>query len=112
MNTPRSFGFLAIVFTVVYTVVYVIAVGQNYALFTYHPVPGTISMGVVKPHDGPAMYWYGWIATGAIGALAACLIACLVPERLAKHVSSGWSWVVPVGVLLVFAYLLRNYFLG
>jgi hypothetical protein len=111
MSTPRSFGFLAIVFAVVYAVVYVIAVSQNYALFTYHPVPGTISMGVVKSYDGPAMYWYGWMATGAIGAFGACLIACLVPEHLAKRVSSAWSWVVPIGAIFLFAFLLRNYFL-
>ena len=111
MKTPRSFGLLAIVFSAAYAVVYVVAVAQNYALFTYHPVPGTITMGVMKPYDGPAMYWYGWIATGALGALAACLIACVVPATLGKRVSSVWSWVVPLGVLLVFAYLLRNYFL-
>lgn len=111
MNVPRSFGFLAIVFAVVYAVAYVIAVWQNYALFTYHPVPGTIAMGVVKPFDGPAMYWYGWIATAALAALAACLVACIVPERVAKRVSTGWAWAVPIVVLCFFAYLLRGYFL-
>jgi hypothetical protein len=111
VNPPRSCGFLAIVFAVVYAVVYVIAVWQNFALFTYHPVPGTLTMGVVKPYDGPAMYWYGWMATAAIAALAACALASLLPERLTQRVWSGWSWAVPVGVLLFFAYLLRGYFL-
>jgi hypothetical protein len=109
--TPRSPGFVSVVFTVVYAVAYVIAVWQNYALFTYHPLPGTIAMGVEKPHDGPAMYWYGWMATAAIAALGACVIAWLVPEHLARRVWSGWSWAVPTGVLLCFAYLLRGYFL-
>ena len=111
MTPPRSFGFLATVFAVVYAVAYVIAVWKNYALFTYHPVPGTLAMGVEKPHDGPAMYWYGWMATAAIAALGACLTASLVPERLARRVWSGWSWACPVGVLFFFAYLLRGYFL-
>ena len=111
MTPRRSFGFLAIVFTVVCAVAYAIAVWKNYALFTYHPVPGTIVMGVEKSHDGPAMYWYGWMSTAAIAALGACLIACLVPERLANRLSSGWAWVVPLGVLFFFAYLLRGYFL-
>jgi len=111
MTPPRPFAFLAIVFTVVYTVAYAVAVSQNYALFTYHPVPGTIGMGVEKVQDGPAMYWYGWMATAAIAAFGACLVACVVPERLAKRVGSGWSWIVPLGVLLFFAYLLRGYFL-
>jgi hypothetical protein len=111
MSPPRSIGFICIVFTVVYAVAYVIAVWHNYALFTYHPVPGTIAMGVEKPHDGPAMYWYGWMATAAIAAMGACLIASLVPERFAKTVWPGWSWAAPIGVLLCFAYLLRGYFL-
>lgn len=111
MNPPRSWGFLATVFAVVYAVVYVIAVWKNYALFTYHPVPGTITPGVVKPYDGPAMYWYGWITTGALAALGACLIASIVPDSVARRVGSAWSWAVPIGVLLFFAYLLRGYFL-
>ena len=111
MNIPRTCAFLAIVFTVVFSIAYVIAVWKNYALFTYHPVPSTITPGVVKPYDGPAMYWYGWMATAAVAALAACLIAYVVPERVSNRVSSGWSWIVPLGVLLFFAYLLRGYFL-
>ena len=111
MTPPRPFAFLAIVFAVVYAAAYVIAVWKNYALFTYHPVPGTLGLGVEKPQDGPAMYWYGWIATAGIAALGACLIACLVAKRMAERLWSGWSWVVPLGVLFFFAYLLRNYFL-
>jgi hypothetical protein len=111
MNPPRSFGFVAVVFTVVYVLAYVIAVGNNYALFTYHPLPGTLAMGVEKPYDGPAMYWYGWMATAAIAALGASLIACLLPQRTANRVWSGWAWVAALGVLLTFAYLLRGYFL-
>ena len=111
MKAPRTGGFLAIVFTAVFAVAYVIAVWQNYALFTYHPVPGTLAMGVEKSHDGPAMYWFGWMATAAIAGLSACLVASVVPERMAKGVGSGWSWAVPLGVLLFFAYLLRGYFL-
>jgi hypothetical protein len=109
--TPARVGLIAIVFTVVFAVAYGIAVSQNYALFTYHPVLGTIAFGVEKPRDGPAMYWYGWMTTAAIAALAACLIASVLPERLVRHVWSGWSWAAPVAVLCFFAWLLRGYFL-
>ncbi len=111
MNRPRSAAFLAIVFTAVYAFAYVIAVWQNYALFTYHPATGALALGVEKPHDGPAMYWFGWMATAGLAAAGACLIACLVPERYARRVGSGCSWTVPLGVLFFFAYLLRGYFL-
>jgi ABC-type uncharacterized transport system permease subunit len=57
------------------------------------------------------MYWYGWITTSTIVASVAGLIACYLPERLTRRLWSGWSWVVPLGVLAVFCYLLRDYFL-
>ena len=111
MKPPRSFPLLAVLFAVVYTIAYVIAVWKNYALFTYHPVINEIRAGVQKPIDGPAMYWFGWMATAGIAAAGACLVACLVPERLSSRLWSGWSWIIPLGVLLIFAWLLRNYFL-
>ena len=46
---------LAMVFAMTYAVVYVAAAWNNYALFTYHPVPGAIAWGVEKLRDGPAM---------------------------------------------------------
>jgi hypothetical protein len=99
------------VFVVAYTVAYLLAVWNNYALFTYHPVLGEVVWGVEKPREGPAMYWYGWMSTAALSACAACLLAWLIPQRLMQRLWSGWSWVVPMCVLLLFAYLLRNYFL-
>lgn len=107
----RSFGFIAIVFAVVYTIAYVIAVWNNYALFTFHPATMTLGWGVEKPQGSPAMYWYGWITTAALIAGAACLIAYLVPERVAQRAWSDWSWAAPVGVLFLFAYHLSGYFL-
>ena len=111
MSAPRSAPFLAMIFSAVYALAYVIAVWKNLALFTYHPAVGAIGFGVEKPHDGPAMYWFGWIATAAIAAACACAIAALVPARYANRAASAWAWLVPIGVLVFFAYLLRGYFL-
>jgi hypothetical protein len=111
MTPPRSFPIFAIVFAVVFPVVYVIAVDNNYALFTYHPAVNEFGAWVEQPKAGLAMYWYGWMATAGIAASAAGAIACYLPERLTQRLWSGWSWVVPLIVLVVFGYLLRNYFL-
>ncbi|HTN69512.1 MAG TPA: hypothetical protein VMO00_00305 [Methylomirabilota bacterium] len=111
MNTSRSFPVFAVVFAVVWAVTYVIAVQKNYALFTYHPALEEFGLLVEKPKEGPAMYWYGWLATAGIAALAAGLIACFVPERVTQRLWSGWSWTIPLGVMLVFGYLLKGYFL-
>jgi hypothetical protein len=111
VSRPHSIALLSIVFTTVYALAYMVSVWKNYALFTYHPVPGTLAFGVEKPQDGPAMYWFGWMATAALAAGAASLVAWLVPERLAARVASAWAWAIPLGVLIFFAYLLRGYFL-
>jgi len=111
MSEPRSAPLIAIVFAVAYALAYVIAVWKNLALFTYHPLPGTLGFGVEKPHDGPAMYWFGWIATAAIAAIVACLIAAMVPQRYAARIASAWAWTVPLTVLMFFVWLLRGYFL-
>lgn len=99
------------VFAITYAIVYVLSVWHNYALFTYHPVLGEIVWGVEKSRDGPAMYWYGWLCTAALAAVGATLIAWFVPSRVLQRLWPGWTWVVTAALLVVIAYMLRNYFL-
>ncbi len=109
MNTRSAF--LAVVFAVAFAVAYTLAVWNNYAVFTYHPSLNEIAWGVEKSRDGPAMYWYGWIATAVLCALGTCAMAALIPLRLVQRAWPGWVWLAPLGALLAFAWLLRNYFL-
>jgi hypothetical protein len=111
--TRRALPVFATVFTVVFTVTYLVAVWKNYALFTYDAATGRFAAGVQRPGEGEgvAMYWYGWMATAGLAGLASAVAASFVPERLARKLWSGWSWLVPLCVVLVFSYLLRNYFL-
>jgi hypothetical protein len=107
----RAFAAFAIVFAVVYPIAYAISVWNNFALFTYHPALNEFGMGVQKAKDGPAMYWYGWMATSAIVGGIAGVVACLVPGRMAQRLWPGLAWLVPLGAMLFFAWLLRGYFL-
>jgi hypothetical protein len=110
--TPlRSSPAFGIVFSVVFAIVYVIAVEKNFALITYHPALGEFSWGAQQPKDGPAMYWYGWLATSSIAAFVAGFVAAWLPQGLVKRLWSGLAWVVPAVVMVAFCYLLRNYFL-
>jgi hypothetical protein len=110
MNLARSFPIFSIAFAAAYAILYVLAVEYNWALFTYHPALEEFGLLVEKPREGPAMYWYGWMATAALGALALAAVMTLIPESRAKRVWSGWSWAVPVAAMLVFGYLLRGFF--
>jgi len=111
MTVPRSFPVFAVVFAAAFAVAYVISVDRNLALFTYHPAIYEWGLGVQKPKDGPAMYWFGWLATSGIVATVAGAVAAWLPESITRRLWSGWSWAVPVAVMLVFCYLLRGYFL-
>ena len=111
MTPSRSFSAFATVFAVVFAIVYVVAVEKNYALFTYHPAVGEFGPWVEKPKGGPAMYWYGWLATSGIAAFIAGMIAALLPESVRQRLWSGWSWVAAIGAMIVTSYMLREYFL-
>ena len=108
--TQRSFAAFAIVFAIVFPVAYVIVAEVNYALFTYHPAVGEWGAGVQKAQDGPAMYWYGWLATTGMIAGVAGAAACLLPEAVTRRLWSGWTWVVPIGVMVAFCYILGPLF--
>ena len=108
--TPRSFETFAIVFAVVFALAYVVAVEANYALFTYHPALKEWGAGVEKARDGPAMYWFGWLATSGIVATVAGLAAAALPQSVARRLWPGWTWVVAVGVMVAFCYLLSGFF--
>ena len=111
MKTSRSFEIFAIVFAMVFALVYVVAVEQNYALFTYHPITYSLGWGVQAPADGPAMYWFGWMATAALAGGGAGLVAGLLPAALTRFLRPALAWLVPLGVLVAFVILLRDYFL-
>jgi hypothetical protein len=99
-----------IVFAVVYAIAYLAAVEQNWALVTYHPQLAEFGFGVQKPKDGPAMYWFGWLASAGIIAGAAGLLAVLLPERATRFLRPALSWLVPLCAMLGFAWLLRGFF--
>lgn len=111
MSTPRRFEVFTIVFAIVAPVVYVIAVDRNYALFTYHPMTYTFGFGAQQPDEGPAMYWFGWLATAAIAGGATAAVASLLPAALTRLLRPALAWIVPAGVIAAFAYLLHDYFL-
>jgi hypothetical protein len=109
--TPRSRSVFSIMFAVVFAVSYIIVVEKNYALFTYHPAVGEWSLGVEKAKDGPAMYWFGWLATTTIIASMAGALATLLPESVTSRLWPGLTWVSAVGVMAAFCYLLGGLFL-
>jgi hypothetical protein len=107
----RSYPTFAVAFAAAYAVLYVLAIEYNWALFTYHPASEEFYFLVKPAADQPAMYWYGWIATAALGAFVIAAIASWFPESWSKRVWPGWSWAIPAAMMGFVAYVLRGYFL-
>jgi hypothetical protein len=109
MRRARAF----IIFSAAYAVLYLGAMYYNLALFTYYPaakqfyplVPAT------PQARGPAMFWYGWIATAALGALTLSVLSLAVPARWEMRVWPGWSWLAPTAVFLTLIVILRGWFI-
>jgi hypothetical protein len=119
MTYHPAFRRFAFAFGAAFAVFYVLALGKNLALFTVYPSFGVVVWGthlsrdVVDPAMGflaPAMYWYGWAATAALGALAVGILAAVVPERSVRWIWRGWMWVVPASAMLACVYLTLPWF--
>jgi len=109
MNRSRLFP----AFSIAFAVLYVLAMDNNWALFTYLPRARQFHPLVYSPPQGagPGMYWYGWLATSAIAAAVIAGIAAAVPATGTARRWSGLTWAVPLAVILVIVFLLRSWFI-
>jgi hypothetical protein len=119
MTSSHAFRRFAMVYGTTFAVLYVLALKLDIALFTVYPSLGVVLLGTHHARDvggpsmafvAPAMYWYGWTATAALGALVLGLGAALIPERRTRQFWSGWLWVAPVAAMSACAYLTMPWF--
>jgi hypothetical protein len=95
MTTTGKLGVFAITFGLAYSVIYVICTEVNLPVFSYHPATGEFGWLSEAPRRGPVMYWYGWMLTSLIGAVALAGIAMLLPERwLQRAIMTGAIFAV------------------
>ena len=119
MMSSHALRRFAFTYGTAFAVLYVVALKLDLALFTVYPSLGVVLLGthhsrdVADPSMGflaPAMYWYGWTATAALGALMFGIAAALLPERWAPRFWSGLVWVVPVAAMMGCVYLTMPWF--
>jgi hypothetical protein len=110
MIAGRSFAVFSVAFSAAYAVLYVLSIQYNLALFTYHPASEKFYWLVKPAEDQPAMFWYGWLVTSALGAGAFGGIVAALPAAWTARIWPGFAWAVPLAVMLVFGYILRGYF--
>jgi amino acid permease len=119
MTSSASFRRFAFTFGTIFAIFYVAAVAKDLALFTVFPSLGIVLAGTHHSRDvadpamgflAPAMYWYGWAATAALGALLAGLVAASLPERSVRYFWSGWVWLIPALSMIACVYLTLPWF--
>ena len=100
---------LSPIFAAAFALIYVVAVEQNWALFTYHPRLREWEWLTQPAKSGPPMYWYGWLATSFLGAAVVSLVSLPLVRRWPPPLWLGWA--IPLAVMASFLYFLRSFFL-
>jgi len=115
IDSPKSvtsrFHSFALVFGISFAILYTICDMAALPLFTYHPGTDRIDAGFARarPDEGPAMYWYGWIASSTLGASILGGLAALLPASIRGKIPLALAWIVPVVLLPVLIYSLNFY---
>jgi hypothetical protein len=108
MTASSKIAVFTIVFGVAYAVIYVISTEINLPLVTYHPAIGEVDVLWAPEQRGPAMYWYGWMLTSLIGALALAWLASVVPEQWVQR-AIFFGCAAAVGYLIFYTVALFIY---
>jgi amino acid permease len=119
MTSSYWFRRFAFAFGTAFAFIYVIALAKDLALFTVFPSLGIVLAGTHHTRDvadpamgflAPAMYWYGWAATAALGALMVGIASALLHERWTRTLWPGWVWVIPALSMIACVYLTLPWF--
>lgn len=119
MTYSTPFRRFAFAFGTTFGVFYVVALAKDLALFSVFPSLGVVLVGTHHSRDvadpamgflAPAMYWYGWVATAALGALMVGLVAASLPGRSVRYVWPGWVWAIPALSMIACIYLTLPWF--
>jgi hypothetical protein len=114
VNADGTFGTYAvfsITFGVIACILYLFVMNYGWQLFTYYPKTNQWMLFNHPPVGGaaagPAMKWYGYVATDLLGGAVAGVIASLIGEKNLRAVWwPGMIWVVPVVCTVVLFYLI------
>jgi hypothetical protein len=103
---------LAAIFAIAFAIIYAPTMNYNWTMATYHPIQGIWQFGRAPPLSGgsPAMYWYGFVFTAALGGLVVTALAALIPDHLMDRVPwRSLTWIVPLCAIIYVAYVLLPY---
>lgn len=109
--TLSPWGTFTLVFGICFAILYVVCDMAALPLFTYHPGTDRIDLGYApaRRDEGPAMYWYGWLASSSLGASILSVLAALLPDKIRGKIpraGMGGTCCVAAGTYLFIDVLL------
>ena len=107
----RALAF-ARIFALAAPLIYVVCELMNWPVFTYHPGTGRLDWGFAPPivDEGPAMYWFGWTLSMALGGGLIAGLGALAPG-VARRLPLALSWLFALACIPLYLYALRFYWL-
>ena len=96
------------VFSMLSGVAYTACFYYNWPLFRYYPAVEQFTLGPLGPDAGPAILWYGWLATAFLGS---ALVALVVPRRAAEKLSPRFVWIAAAVVLIGITIYEKSWFI-
>jgi hypothetical protein len=94
-------------FMVSYSLAYASVFFMNRPLFLYYPLHSNFNWGShAQTGIGPAMAWYGLMASAGLIAL---VVSLCVPDRAVSRFVAGYAWLAPVAAMLTSVFLLRRF---
>ncbi len=101
----------ALVFAPCVALLYWVSDVWRFPTFSYYPASGLYTWGWTPstPDDGPAMYWYGWIVTSALGAALIAGLVSALPASVTRKIPASLSWLVPTLLVPAMLYSLKFY---
>jgi hypothetical protein len=101
----------AMVFSLAFPVMYLVCEQFGGPLFTYHPATNRFDFGWApgRSGEGPAMYWYGWVASSLIGGFILGLLGTMLPASAVKRIPLVLLLILPTLALIPLAYSLMPF---
>jgi hypothetical protein len=114
-----AFRKFALAYAIAFAILYAVVRAKGLVLFTFYPTLGVVLVGLHRSRDvadpaleflAPEMYWYGWTATAATGALVIGLVAAFLPNRWTRCFWPWLLWAIPVLAMIACVYLTIPWF--
>jgi hypothetical protein len=106
LAASAKFKTFAVAYGISFTLIYTLCEILGWPLFTYHPATNLFDWGWApgRSGEGPAMYWYGWVAMCLVVSPILAGLATLLPAHIINRIPLSLLWVLPILAFIPLTY--------